>query len=105
MFEITRKKNSWVLTVKQGFIKIPKFGPNKQRYEELYGTAANSTVGWTQLVDNLIKELENRPGCKRMSYDTWHWTSNDELQRFLTYFYLKYPQENWRPLLDNHQDY
>lgn len=92
------------MTVKQGFIKIPKLGPRKEVYEELYGSAATSTVGWTQIVDSLIHELDGRPGVKRMSYDTWHWTSNDELQRFLTYFYLKYPQQDWRGFLDSDED-
>ena len=105
MFEISKEPKYWKMVVKQGFITIPKHGPDADRYRELYGDAVDTTVGWTMIVDNLIKELEERPGCKRMSYDTWHWTSNDELQRFLTYFYLKYPQDKWSPLLDNSQDY
>lgn len=46
------------------------------------------------LLDSIVKivveELEGRIGVKRMSYDTWYWSSHNELDRFLTYYYLKY---------------
>jgi hypothetical protein len=49
------------------------------------------------LLDNLVKtvteELEGRVGVRRMSYDTWHWTNHDEMERFLTYYYLKYSND------------
>lgn len=101
MFEISRKGNKWVLKSEQGFIRIPESGPNKEKYRLLYGDAVDTTVGWTQIVDSLIKELEGREGCHRMSYDTWHWDRKDSLDKFLTYFYLKYSKENWYPFFYN----
>ena len=101
MFEISAKGRKWVLRCEQGFIRIPESGPNKEKYRALYGDAVDTTVGWTQIVDSLIKELQSRPGCSRMSYDTWHWDDREQLDQFLTYFYLKYPQEHWRPFFYN----
>jgi len=49
------------------------------------------------LLDTMVKtvteELEGRMGVRRMSYDTWHWTNHNEMDRFLTYYYLKYGNE------------
>jgi hypothetical protein len=101
MFAISKKGSKWVLKCEQGFIRIPELGPNKQKYYELYGDAVDTTVGWTQIVDSLIKELEGRTGCSRMSYDTWYWDDKVQLDQFLTYFYLKYPRENWYPMFYN----
>lgn len=50
------------------------------------------------LLDSIVKtvteELEGRIGVRRMSYDTWHWTNHNEMERFLTYYYLKYGNQH-----------
>ena len=102
MFTITKKSNYWVMKSDQGFIRLPA-RVEKERYnKKVFGD--EGIIGWTQIVDYVIEELEGRVGVKRMSYDTWHWTSNDELERFLTYFYLKYPAQLWQRLLDPDED-
>jgi hypothetical protein len=42
------------------------------------------------IVKTVVEELDGRVGVKRTGHDTWMWTSNNELERFLTYYYLKY---------------
>ena len=103
MFTITKKPKYWVMKSEQGFIRLPS-RVDKERYnDKVFGD--EGVIGWTQIVDDVVAELEGRVGVKRTSYDTWHWTSNNELERFLTYFYLKYPAQQWQKLLDNNQDY
>lgn len=81
MFKISQQNNHWVMTVPT--LMVPKY---KIETDES-GVDVN-------LLDNLVKtvteELEVRPGVRRMSYDTWHWANHDEMERFLTYYYLKY---------------
>jgi hypothetical protein len=102
MFEISRKPKYWIMKAEQGFIRLPS-GVIKERYnQKVFGD--EGIIGWTQIIDDVVAELEGRVGVKRMSYDTWQWTSNDELERFLTYFYLKYPAQLWQKILDPDED-
>lgn len=43
-------------------------------------------------VIDMMAELDNRQGVKRMSYDTWHWDlrRRREAEEYITYFYLKH---------------
>ena len=84
MFKISQFNQYWVMTVPN--LMIPK-----------YKIEADESGVDVNLIDNLIKtvteELEGRIGVRRMSYDTWHWTNHNEMERFLTYYYLKYGNE------------
>jgi len=100
MFTITKKPKYWAMTAEQGFISLPA-GVVKERYNQKVFGDDEGVIGWTQIIDYVVEELEGRVGVKRMSYDTWHWTSHSELERFLTYFYLKYPMQLWQKLLDS----
>jgi hypothetical protein len=84
MFKISQFNQYWVMTVPT--LMIPK-----------YKIEADESGVDVNLIDNLIKtvteELEGRIGVRRMSYDTWHWTNHNEMERFLTYYYLKYGNE------------
>jgi hypothetical protein len=102
MFKIIKKPKYWVMKSEQGFIRLPS-GVVKERYnQKVFGD--EGIIGWTQIIDDVVAELEGRIGVKRTSYDTWQWTSNDELERFLTYFYLKYPIQLWHEILDPNED-
>ena len=102
MFTITRNEHGWIMKAEQGFIQLPS-RVEKERYNhKVFGDA--TVIGWTQNIQYVIDELEGRVGVKRTSYDTWRWSSNDELQRFLTYFYLKYPMHQWEKLVDPDED-
>ena len=84
MFKISQFNQYWVMTVPT--LMIPK-----------YKIEADESGVDVNLIDSLIKtvteELEGRIGVRRMSYDTWHWTNHNEMERFLTYYYLKYGNE------------
>jgi hypothetical protein len=47
---------------------------------------------WDTAVKDMTKELDNRQGVRRMSYDTWHWDlrKQHEAEEYITYFYLKH---------------
>jgi hypothetical protein len=45
---------------------------------------------YDQLIKDLLTELEDWP-AHRISYGTWKWDSQDQLEKFITYFTLKYP--------------
>ena len=82
MFKISQKApNTWVMTVPT--LMVPK-----------YKVEDDDIRPDINLLDNIVRsvaeELEGRIGVRRMSYDTWHWTSQNEMERFLTYYYLKY---------------
>ena len=66
-------------------IMIPKYK---------FGMKMESDSQDINLLDSMVKtvvaELDGRIGVRRMSYDTWHWSSHHEMERFLTYYYLKY---------------
>ncbi len=80
MFRISQWKHYWVMTVPTLMIPEYKMDP----YESPDVNLLDS------IVETVIEELEGRVGVKRMSYDTWHWTNQNEMERFLTYYYLKY---------------
>jgi hypothetical protein len=84
MFKISQWNNYWVMTVPT--LMVPK-----------YKTEAGQSGIDINLLDSIVKtvteELEERIGVRRMSYDTWHWTNHNEMERFLTYYYLKYGNE------------
>ena len=102
MFTITRKPKYWVMKSEQGFIRLPS-RVDKERYnDKVFGDKA--IIGWTEIIDHVVKELEGRVGVKRTSYNTWRWANNDELERFLTYFYLKYPTQLWHKILEPNED-
>lgn len=44
-----------------------------------------------QLIKLLLIELEDWP-VHRTSYAEWQWSSQDQLEKFITYFILKYPK-------------
>jgi len=45
---------------------------------------------WNQRVDIIADELEDVPCAKRVSYDKWQWSSIYELNRYLTYCYMRF---------------
>jgi hypothetical protein len=49
-------------------------------------------LSWDGTVTDMAKELDNRQGVRRMSYDTWHWDlrRKQEAEEYITYFYLKH---------------
>jgi hypothetical protein len=49
-------------------------------------------LSWDVTVTDMAKELDNRQGVRRMSYDTWHWDlrRKQEAEEYITYFYLKH---------------
>ena len=58
----------------------------------------NDDEFWSQIqpgaINNIIERLENElrdvPEAKRMSYDIWHWRDQQAMQKFMTYWHLKY---------------
>jgi len=76
MFDISQKNRSWVM-----------------RLHNL-----NDDEFWSQIrpgaINNIIERLENElrdvPEAKRMSYDIWHWRDQQAMQKFMTYWHLKY---------------
>ena len=47
---------------------------------------------WDEFIVDLANDLKDRPGVKRMSYDTWWWDERkeQEAEEYVTYFYLKH---------------
>lgn len=47
---------------------------------------------WDEFVIDMANELKDRPGVKRMSYDSWWWDERkeQEAEEYVTYFYLKH---------------
>lgn len=47
---------------------------------------------WTQFIIDIANDLKDRPGVRRMSYDTWWWDErkSHEAEEYVTYFYLKH---------------
>lgn len=53
----------------------------------------HETLGrWDEFIVDLANDLKDRPGVKRMSYDTWWWDERkaQEAEEYVTYFYLKH---------------
>lgn len=54
---------------------------------------ASKTVGeFDGTVDDMIAELKDRHGVKRMAYHIWHWDLRlkQEAEEYITYFALKH---------------
>jgi hypothetical protein len=87
MFLISKKGRKWAMTCEQGYV-----------------TDKTSTLvmvkAWTQVIDEIEAELDALDGVSRMSYDTWHWTNKQDMDTWLTYFYLKFPMESFKRILD-----
>jgi hypothetical protein len=67
MFEISRYQNRWLMRLKD------------MEYQ------------WSKDRTNLLaEELKQHLGVRRTSYDTWEWVNRIELERFITYWHLKY---------------
>lgn len=53
----------------------------------------HETLGrWDEFIVDLANDLKDRPGVRRMSYDTWWWDERkaQEAEEYVTYFYLKH---------------
>ncbi|MBM38099.1 MAG: hypothetical protein CMO97_03405 [Woeseia sp.] len=68
---------------------------------------------FTEKMDGLYKELEQFP-CSNMSYNTWKFDSEKELDKFMTYFLTKhgqglkvesYAEEMSRAAVDNYDEW
>ena len=80
MFRITQKSpNTWIMTVPT------LMAPNYKVEDEFAEINLLDSI-----VRTVVEELKERIGVRRMSYDTWHWTNHHEMERFITYYYLKY---------------
>jgi hypothetical protein len=57
-----------------------------------HNETVENALNWGATIDDMVLELDNRQGVKRMSYDTWHWDSRrkQEAEEYITYFYLKH---------------
>lgn len=79
MFKIFQRRNTWVMQLDLDINPSLFDGP---------------VFKWELAeIDRLVEDLKDRPGVRRMSYDMWYWKSNYDLERFLTYWYLKYGQQ------------
>lgn len=47
---------------------------------------------WDEFIVDMATELKDRPGVRRVSYDTWWWDErkSQEAEEYITYFYLKH---------------
>ena len=80
MFRITQKSpNTWIMTVPT------LMAPNYKVEDEFAEINLLDSI-----VRTVVEELKERIGVRRMSYDTWYWTNHHEMERFITYYYLKY---------------
>lgn len=50
------------------------------------------TEEWEYAIDEVVQELGNRTGVKRMAYHIWHWDlrKKQEAEEYVTYFHLKH---------------
>jgi hypothetical protein len=57
-----------------------------------HNDTAENAISWSATIDDMVVELKDRQGVKRMSYDTWHWDlrRRHEAEEYITYFYLKH---------------
>ena len=83
MFKVTKKRNAWVMQ-----IPTSATGAKAQIWENplMVGIFDN-------ILNQIVEEVKDRPGVRRTSYDTWHWTNLHELNRFITFYYLKYGKD------------
>lgn len=42
------------------------------------------------IIDEAVKELTNYSTARRMSHNTWYWPSQQQAEKFITLFLLKY---------------
>lgn len=59
----------------------------------IYNITNSSPVGkFDASVQDIVEELKDRQGVRRMSYNIWHWDlrRKQEAEEYITYFYLKH---------------
>lgn len=72
----------------------------KIRYNE-YGKRSSLIMSFVKddtsdenLLNTLVTELHTNPYARRMAYDQWWWSNEGEMNRFITYWTLKYASKN-----------
>jgi hypothetical protein len=72
-------------------ILLEQVGGHLEMSVEHNDTVENA-LNWSATIDDMVHELDNRRGVRRMSYDTWHWDlrRRQEAEEYITYFYLKH---------------
>lgn len=74
-------------------IDIERVNPNLQIMVIKLGTPLTTIreiTEWNSRIDLIADELEEVPCAKRVSYDKWEWTSNHELNRYITYYFMRF---------------
>jgi len=44
---------------------------------------------WNDRMDLIADDLKDNPCAKRISYDKWEWSNSYELNRYLTYHFMR----------------
>lgn len=72
-------------------ILLEQVGGHLEMSVEHNDTVENA-ISWSETIADMMDELKDRQGVKRMSYDTWHWDlrRRREAEEYITYFYLKH---------------
>lgn len=57
-----------------------------------HNDTVENAISWSATISDMVEELKDRQGVKRMSYNTWHWDLRrlHEAEEYITYFYLKH---------------
>jgi hypothetical protein len=79
MFKISKFRNTWVM---QADLNMTT------------SLVDDSVFNWSyRALEDLIEELQDKPDVRRMGYDMWYWKNKNELDKFITYWCLKYEQQ------------
>ena len=85
-------------------IDIENVGPDDQlmiiRLDKPLDTT-DKIFHWNDRMDLIANDLEDIPCAERISYDKWKWSSSDELNRYLTYYLMRFEGQD---TLDNTLD-
>lgn len=73
-FKIVKKGRYWAMTY------VP---PRSDIFEQSSGKDCIK-------IENIIQELQDNQTAKRMSYDTWYWKNQQEMNKWLIFINLKY---------------
>lgn len=74
-------------------IDIENAGPDDQLMIVKLGEPLDTTekiFQWNGRMDIIEKDLEDIPFVERISYDKWKWSSSHELNRYLTYYFMRF---------------
>lgn len=68
-FRTTQSGNTWIMKI------VPAGTESSPLFEDL--------------LNKVVKELQDHPYARRMSWDQWWWKNKKEMSKFITYWNLK----------------